>query len=158
MRKLIPLLCLSAVSCTQNFIAYVKTPTNTPLLSIEQILEEVGLIDPSITTQKKSFTNNTSFPTGTLVEQSRTLVQEINTLTVPINSNFELSIDTENHLIALPHYSSPGIVYQAEQSIPQQGQFSFFIGEESGSLIIRVYDPDGFLQYESVWHIEISTE
>jgi hypothetical protein len=56
---------LLLTNCTQNFVSYIKTPTTIPLVSLEDILLESGMMNPSEIAPKEPVIN-TVYPTGTL--------------------------------------------------------------------------------------------
>ncbi|MGL4677514.1 MAG: hypothetical protein ACRCWI_07605 [Brevinema sp.] len=152
-----PLLLSSIIlfsNCTQNLISYVKTPYILDKISVEQALEKVGLIR-SISSNDKAPIPMTNYQTGILIEDTPRLQQQFNTLQVTKNSDFQITINTKNYLIVTPYYASPGIVYQADKSAPKQGKFQFISGEQSGQIKIRIYTPQGILQSESIWYIEV---
>ncbi len=157
MKYILLLLIISLANCTQNFISYIKTPHfEGKNISAESLLLSVGLIDPVYVDHTYSFPV-AEYPTGTLVQKSSRLAQNYNTIQVPQHTHFEISVNTRNHLIANPYYASEGIIYQADKSTPNQGKFIFVSGEKSGQLKIRIYTPEGILQSESTWYVEVTT-
>lgn len=149
------LISLIGTACTQNFLFYVKQTKPLPLVDGEQILSESGLIFP--TTDKKILkTNNNQYPNGELLPNNQKPLFVIqNTKEIPKNSKFIIKVDVKNYLIALPYYSSPKIIYNIDESIPNQGEFHFVAADESGIIRIRIYDPEGVVFKEEVWNIEV---
>lgn len=141
-------------SCTQNLISYIKTSPKKPLISIEDILVESGLIYPNDTKTITSISNQI-YPTGTLITNTTQLKITYHTVEVTNNSPFTITIPTKNYLIVTPYYSSAGIVYLADESTPKQGIFKFIISGSSGITRMRIYSADGFLQEEQVWYVEV---
>lgn len=141
------------IGCTQNLISYIKTPSSLQILSAEEMLLRSGLIEP-ITQKKKTLLSQKQYPSGVLAPPRQQLLQEFNTLQVQLNTPFEVKVNTKNYLIATPFYSSEGIIYQADQSLPRQGKFIFTASGKSGEIRIRIYSPEGRLQTESIWYIE----
>ena len=148
---------LLLTNCTQNFVSYIKTPSTTSLISLDDILLEVGMVNPANIAPKESVAN-TIYPTGTLAGKRQILQQSFHTKQVVKNSSFTVTNDTKNYLFASPYYSSPGIIYQADQSFPKQGELIFTILEQSGQIKIRLYSPEGILQSEETWFIEVTDE
>ena len=146
---------LLLTNCTQNFVSYIKTPPILPLISLEAMLLEVGLINPTNITTKSPI-SNTSYPTGTLAKKPLIIQRSFHTKQVTKDSTFSIKNNTKNYLFASPYYSSPGIIYQADQSIPKQGKLTFTVIDKSGQIKIRLYNPEGILQSEEIWFIEIS--
>ena len=144
-------------NCTQNFVSYIKTPSKTSFISLEEMLLEVGMINPPNITSKDPVVN-TEYSTGILAEKRHTLQQSFHTKQVIKNSTFTVTNNTKNYLFASPYYSSPGIIYQADQSAPKQGELIFTILDRSGQIKIRLYSPEGVLQSEETWFIEVTTE
>ncbi|MGL5955896.1 MAG: hypothetical protein ACRC0X_04745 [Brevinema sp.] len=154
MKYLILLSMILLSACTQNLISYIKTPYSLDKISLERVLADVGLIRDASSNGKDPIPM-TNYQTGILVEDSSRLQEFFNTLEVPKNSYFQLTIDTKNYLIAMPYYSSPGIIYRADESIPKQGIFQFTSGTQAGQIKIRIYNPQGVLQSEATWYIEV---
>ncbi len=149
------LILFSLANCTQNFISYVKTPNSDDRNSLaEYMLLSVGLIEPS-NIDRTIPDINTNYTPGILQARDIKLAQNFNTLEISKYTPFSVYVNTKNYLVANPYYASEGIVYQAEESTPTQGKFVFISGEKSGQLKIRLYTPDGTLQSESTWYIEI---
>ena len=148
---------LLLTNCTQNFVSYIKTPSSIPLISLDDMLLEVGMVNPSNTVSKESVVN-TIYPTGTLVAKRQTFQQSFHTKQVVKNSTFTVTNNTKNYLFSSPYFSSTGIIYQADQSIPKQGELTFTILEESGQIKIRLYSPEGILQSEETWFVEVIAE
>ncbi len=148
---------LLLTNCTQNFVSYIKTPSTIPFISLEDVLLEVGMMNPSEIISKDPVINNT-YPTGTLAEKRQILQLSFHTKQVIKNSSFTITNNTKNYLFASPYYSSSGIVYQADQSAPKQGELTFTILDQSGQIKIRLYSPEGILQSEETWFIEITPD
>ena len=148
---------LLLTNCTQNFVSYIKTPSSLPLISLDDMLLEVGMANPANIISKAPVVN-TNYPTGTLAEKRQTFQQSFHTKQVVKNSTFTVTNNTKNYLFSSPYFSSTGIIYQADQSIPKQGELTFTILEESGQIKIRLYSPEGILQSEETWFIEVTDE
>ncbi len=148
---------LLLTNCTQNFVSYIKTPSSLPLISLDDMLLEVGMANPSNIVSKAPVVN-TNYPTGTLAEKRQTFQQSFHTKQVVKNSTFTVTNNTKNYLFSSPYFSSTGIIYQADQSIPKQGELTFTILEESGQIKIRLYSPEGILQSEETWFVEVIAE
>ena len=148
---------LLLANCTQNFVSYIKTPSAMSLISLDDILLEVGMMNPTEIASKESVIN-TPYPTGTLAEKRQILQQSFHTKQVVKNSTFSITNNTKNYLFASPYFSSSGIIYQADQSAPKQGELTFTVLEQSGQIKIRLYSPEGILQSEETWFIEVTDE
>lgn len=149
------LVFLIGTACTQNFLSYVKQTQPLPLVDGEQILSESGLIFPTID-RKIIKTNNNQYSNVELLPNNKkpfVIIQ--NTKEIPKNSKFIIKVDIKNYLIAIPYYSSPKIIYNADNSMPNQGEFHFVAADEPGIIRIRIYDQDGVVFKEEVWNIEI---
>lgn len=149
------LIFLMATACTQNFLSYVKQTQPLPLIDGEQILCESGLIFPA-TNKKTLKTNNNQYSNVELLPNNQkpfVIIQ--NTKEIPKNSKFIIKVNVKNYLIAIPYYSSPKIIYNMDDSIPNQGEFHFVAADESGIIRIRIYDQEGVVFKEEVWNIEV---
>jgi len=154
--KILILIFLLPIACTQSFILYIKNPQKKRLFSINNILTESGLIKSTnkIHSQEK---NNKIYPQGSLLTNKHIkLAQYIKTLSITNNSKITLSIETKNRLISSPYYTSSHIIYQADQSTPKKGKFVFLVGSKPGIIKIRSYTKEGILVEENLWYIEIT--
>ena len=142
-------------ACTQNFISYVKTSPRKPLFSMDEVLLETGLIYPDEMVESKRNSTNKKYPTGVLIPKTPELAQTYYTIEVANETAFTINVATKNYLVITPYYSSPGIVYQADDSKPKQGIFNFFIVGDSGIVRMRIYSPEGILLEEQIWYIEV---
>lgn len=148
---------LLLTNCTQNFVSYIRTPSAIPLISLEDMLLEIGMVNPSNIISKEPIVNKT-YPTGTLAEKRQTFEQSFHTKQVIKNSTFTVTNTTKNYLFSSPYFSSTGIIYKADESTPKQGKLTFTILDKSGQIKIRLYSPEGILQSEETWFIEVSNE
>ncbi|MGL4388316.1 MAG: hypothetical protein ACRCTJ_02865 [Brevinema sp.] len=149
------LMVLFLSSCTQSFISYVKTVPTAPIISVNEILVEAGIISENTPVQKELLTNN--YPSGTLLSNNtQKLKTMVNTLEVEAGTAIKIEVDTENYLIAQPYFFSEQIIQDLNNSNPTQGIFEFMIGNKPGMIKIRLYHPNsGKLIKEVSWHIEI---
>lgn len=157
MMKYLFLIFFFTSSCTQGVISYVNNINKKPLIDIDTILMESGLILQD-TTASKEMIEDQVYPSGTLQKKSNERLKKFSyTLAVKPSSKITIKADTENYLQAQPYFSSEEIVYDANMSNPSQGNFVFMIGNKPGEIKIRLYHPDtGILKKEITWYIELA--
>lgn len=119
-----------------------------------EILSLSGLIE------QEHYSKNTSiqqifYESDTLLEPSKDITTVHKTLTSNKNTQIEILIETKNYFIASPHYIGSGIIYDRSLSKEQHGRLIFFVRTTSGPISIRIFSPDGQLQREEIWHIEV---
>ncbi|MGL4394788.1 MAG: hypothetical protein ACRCS8_06160 [Brevinema sp.] len=153
--KYFPLMFLFLTSCTQSFVSYVKKVPAKPIISLEDILAESGVVSPSNVSQKNIMTN--IHPTGSLVSNSNKKIKKVvNTREVEAGTIITITADTESYLVAQLYYSGEQIIQNFGNSNLAQGIFEFMIGNKSGEIKIRLYHPQsGALVKEMTWYIEV---
>ncbi|MGL5253472.1 MAG: hypothetical protein ACRC9L_00365 [Brevinema sp.] len=156
MKKSLILIFFFTTGCMQSSLLYIRHQNPQPLFTVKQILGESGLIFDEKNTSQPILLDQTNLPTVEIkAPEQRSLLVETKILETSPGSTINIQVDTQNRYVASIFYSSAGLIYMKDNSIPLQGRFVFQVGDKTGEVRIRLYQKDGTLLKEERWFIEV---